>query len=208
MAINRNKTTKSGPEAQSNYVIPPESWPRNRSGVVFDLETQRSADEVGGWGNIRAMGLAWAVVYLFPENEWLDFAERDVEHLIEVLRQADLVIGFNTLRFDYEVLKGYSGFDFRQLPNYDILAEVVNSLSYRVSLNSLASATLGVRKMADGLQSLEWWRNGEVEKVAEYCRRDVEVTRDLFYHILERGYLLFEKRALGLVRVQMRQKPL
>jgi len=57
------------------------------------------------------------------------------------------------------------------------------------------------------LQSLEWWRNGEIEKVAEYCRQDVEVTRDLFYYILEHGYLLFEKKGIGLVRVSLPQDP-
>ena len=29
----------------------------------FDLETQKSADDVGGWGNIHKMGLAVGVVW-------------------------------------------------------------------------------------------------------------------------------------------------
>ena len=31
--------------------------------LVFDLETQRSADEVGGWGNIQSMLYSVAVVW-------------------------------------------------------------------------------------------------------------------------------------------------
>ncbi|NQT34628.1 DUF1998 domain-containing protein [bacterium] len=182
----------------------PEAWLENRSGVVFDLETQRSAEEVGGWNNIKAMGLAWGVVYRFPQDEWLDFSEKDVEALIETLKDADLVIGFNQIRFDYEVLRGYSGFDFRLLPSYDMLVEVQKSLGHRLKLDSLASATLGMGKSADGLQSLQWWKDGEIEKVAKYCRKDVEVTRDLFYHILEKEYLLFEKKGIGLVRVPLK----
>ena len=153
-----------------------------------------------------ATATTWAVVYRFPQDEWLDFSEKDVEALIETLKDADLVIGFNQIRFDYEVLRGYSGFDFRRLPSYDILSEVQKSLCHRLKLNSLASATLGIGKSADGLQSLQWWRDGEIEKVAEYCRKDVEVTRDLFYHILEKEYLLFEKKGIGLVRVPLKFK--
>ena len=31
--------------------------------VYFDLETQKSADEVGGWGNISKMGMSVGVTY-------------------------------------------------------------------------------------------------------------------------------------------------
>lgn len=196
-------TIKTG-ERENARIIVPHKWHRDRSGVVFDLETQRSADEVGGWGNIKAMGLAWGVVYRFPQDEWSDFEEKDALKLVDVLREVDLVVGFNQIRFDYEVLKGYSGFDFRKLRSYDILLEVQRVLGHRLSLDSLASATLGVAKQADGLQSLRWWKNGEVEKIAEYCRKDVEVTRDLFFHILEKEYLLFEKKGIGLVRVPLK----
>jgi DEAD/DEAH box helicase domain-containing protein len=190
--------------AATKPVALPNNWPPGRSVVIFDVETQRSADEVGGWNNIRAMGLAWAVACRLPENRWSDFSEADVAGLIEVLKSADLVVGFNLHRFDYEVLKGYTGFDFRKLPTYDILVEIVNSIGQRLSLNSVAAATLGATKSADGLQSLEWWRRGEVQKVAEYCRKDVEVTRDVFFYILKHGHLLFEKRGIGLVRAPMR----
>ena len=193
---------ESSKPAQRKRIIPA-GWHKDRSGVVFDLETQRSAEEVGGWDNIRAMGLAWAVVYRFPQDEFLDFSEGDVNRLAEVLRQADVVVGFNQLRFDYEVLRAYTGFDFRKLNSYDILVEITRSIGHRLSLNAVASTTLGYSKTADGLQSLQWWREGQIEKVAKYCRKDVEVTRDLFYHILEHRYLLFEKRGIGAVRIPL-----
>ncbi|MBT3232532.1 MAG: DEAD/DEAH box helicase [Calditrichaeota bacterium] len=185
----------------------PRSWDSSKTCVIFDLETQRSADDVGGWGNIKAMGLAWGVCYRFPGDEWLDFEEKDAEKLVDVLKSADLVVGFNQVRFDYEVLRAYSGFDFRKINSYDMLVHITSALGHRLKLNSVASGTLGASKSADGLQSLEWWKNGEVEKVASYCRKDVEVTRDLFFHILDKGYLLFEKRGIGLVRVKMPQDP-
>lgn len=185
-------------------VLIPSSWQKGRTGVVFDLETQLSADEVGGWGNIAKMKLAFASIYRFPQGEWLDFWESDVERLKQVLREADIVIGFNQIRFDYEVLRGYGDFRADEVRSYDILVEVQRVLGHRLNLNALASATLGATKSADGLQSLEWWRKGEYEKVATYCRQDVQVTRDLFFHILEKGYLLFEKKGIGLVRAPVK----
>jgi DEAD/DEAH box helicase domain-containing protein len=182
----------------------PSAWPESLTGVVFDLETQHSADDVGGWTNVRKMKLAFASIYRFPQGEWLDFWEQDAAKLIEVLEAADLVIGFNSVRFDYEVMRGYKGFDETKLKSYDILTEVTRVLGHRLSLNAVASATLGAHKSADGLQSLEWWRKGEFEKVAVYCRQDVEVTRDVFFHILEKGYVLFEKKGIGLVRAPIK----
>ena len=38
--------------------------------LVFDLETQRSADEVGGWGNIQSMLYSVAVVWDSEKNDF------------------------------------------------------------------------------------------------------------------------------------------
>ncbi len=79
-----------------------------RNIITFDLETQYTADEVGGWRNIRDMRLAVAVTYDASMGVYRDYAEQEVDHLIAALRGADLVIGYNVLRFDYEVLRAYT----------------------------------------------------------------------------------------------------
>jgi DEAD/DEAH box helicase domain-containing protein len=65
-------------------------------------------------------------------------------------------------------------------------------LGFRVSLDNFAHQTLGIGKSGDGLQALEWFNAGEVDKVVDYCRKDVEITRDLFQFGLENGHLLFK----------------
>ena len=92
--------------------------------VYFDLETQKSADEVGGWDNISKMGMSVAVLYSTATGEYKIYGEKQVNDLIKDLQRADLVVGFNHLRFDYEVLHGYTAFDLRQLPTLDMLIEV------------------------------------------------------------------------------------
>ena len=171
--------------------------------VVFDLETQRSAAEVGGWDQAHRMGVSVGIVWDSRLDQFVTYLEKEVDGLIEHLQEADLVVGFNILGFDYRVLRGYSRFDFRTLNSLDILREIHVRLHHRVSLDALARATLDTPKSADGLQALQWWKEGRLDLIEEYCRKDVEVTRDLFYYALEKGYLLFDRRGEGRMRVPL-----
>ena len=171
--------------------------------VVFDLETQRSAAEVGGWNKAFLMGISLAVIWDSHQDDFVTYFEKDVDRLIEHLQAADLVVGFNVLGFDYSVLRGYSKFDFRQLNTLDILREIHAQLKHRLSLDAVATATLDTPKTADGLQALQWWKEGKVELIEEYCKKDVQVTRDLFYHALENGHLLFDRKGQGRMRIPL-----
>ena len=110
--------------------------------VVFDLETQRSAAEVGGWNKSHLMGMSVGVVWDSRSQDCTTYFEEDIDRLLEHLQAADLVIGFNIIGFDYSVLRGYSPFDFRTLNTLDILREIHQRLRYRVSLDALGKATL------------------------------------------------------------------
>ena len=92
--------------------------------VYFDLETQKSADEVGGWDKIRDLKMSVGVTYSTARAGYRIYQEREVVELIRELQRADLVVGFNVLRFDYEVLHGYTVFDLTQLPSLDMLVEL------------------------------------------------------------------------------------
>jgi len=93
---------------------------------------------------------------------------------------ADLVVGYNILGFDYEVLRAYTDRDLLRLPTVDLMRDLEAKLGFRPKLDSVVQPTLGVSKSADGLQALEWWRRGELDKILAYCRDDVRVTRDLY----------------------------
>jgi len=148
--------------------------------VVFDIETQRSFEEVGGRTGLHRLGVSIAVAYRYDTEDFLVYGEDEVGDLIDLLRQADLVVGYNIKGFDYEVLRGYSDHDLQQLPTFDMMYDLEDRLGFRPKLESVASATLGTGKMADGLQALEWWRRGEIDKIVEYCREDVRITRDVY----------------------------
>src|ERR1700733_6376536 len=101
--------------------------------VYFDLETQKSADEVGGWDRIRDMRMSVGVTYSTARGGYRIYGPDQVNPLIEELRRADLVVGFNNLRFDYVVLEGHNDFfDPSQIPTLDMLVEVQKTLSHRL----------------------------------------------------------------------------
>ncbi|MCA1990179.1 MAG: ribonuclease H-like domain-containing protein, partial [Desulfarculus sp.] len=169
--------------------------------VVFDLETQRLAAEVGGWNNTHLMRVSVAVAHDSATDEFLVFGEREAGQLIALLERAELVVGFNCKRFDYGVLSAYTARDLTRLPTLDLMEDVTACLGHRLSLQALGEATLNAQKSADGLQAVAWWREGNLADLTAYCRQDVALTRDLFRHGQEHGYLLFERKEQGRLRV-------
>ena len=145
--------------------------------VYFDLETQKSADEVGGWDKISAMGMSIGVTYSTARGDYKIYGEKQVDDLIRELQRADLVVGFNHLRFDYEVLHGYTALDMRQLPTLDMLVDLQAQLQHRLSLDAIATATFGVEKTSEGMQAIQWYREGKLMEIAEYCCYDVKLTK-------------------------------
>jgi DEAD/DEAH box helicase domain-containing protein len=110
------------------------------------------------------------------------------------LKNADLIVGFNIIKFDYGVLSAYTGIDLRELPTFDILEDIYKRLGFRIGLDHLARETIDQAKSGDGLQAVEWFRQGEMEKLTDYCRQDVIATRDLFMYGLEKGSLIYRTK--------------
>jgi len=202
----------SSPSAgESRLVSPGRERPGRTAGrgagggptVLFDVETRRSADEVGGWSKAHRMGIAVAVALHLEEGRFETFLEPDVPRLVAALKGAGLVVGYNSRRFDYAVLSGYTGEDYaKTLPTLDLLESLHARLRFRVGLGHVARETLGVDKSADGLVSLEWVRQGRLDLVEDYCRRDVELLRDVYLHGRREGHVVVATKA-GRIRVEV-----
>ena len=54
------------------------------------------------------MGMSVGVTYSTTRGGYMVYGEPQVNDLIQELQRADLVVGFNHIRFDYKVLEGYS----------------------------------------------------------------------------------------------------
>ncbi|KAB2639595.1 MAG: helicase [Verrucomicrobia bacterium] len=170
--------------------------------VYFDLETQRSFGDVGGFSNKSKMGVSVGVSYSTARGGYEIYPENEMERLGEELVRADLVVGWNHLQFDYPVLQPYIFHTLaEQTLNLDMMLELEKLLGFRLKLDSVASATLGTGKTADGLDALRWWqqhkKNGEfapLRKIAEYCAFDVKVTKCVHEYALQHGLLKYDDR--------------
>jgi DEAD/DEAH box helicase domain-containing protein len=185
----------TGPEKEIEKINPPERY------CVFDVETKRSAAEVGGWHRANRMGISVVVLYDSASDNFRTYLEKDMPELIKDLQSFELVIGFNNKRFDNKVLSAYTVFNLASLPTLDIMEVITNRLGYRLSLDRLAEHTLGVKKTANGLMALQWYKEGKMDEIISYCRQDVKITRDIFLYGLENRYLLFQNKAGSVVRV-------
>jgi len=169
--------------------------------VVFDLETQNSFDDVGGYRNTRALKMSIGVTWNSADQAFHRYGEKDIPALIEELKSASLVVGFNVLSFDYEVLAAYTDEPLRSLPTTDMLDHIYRKLGFRVKLDILARATLNIQKSGDGLDAIRWWRAGQIEPLYAYCEKDVEVTRRLYEFGKQHRYVQFYDKRYKLQRV-------
>ncbi|MBA3531484.1 MAG: ribonuclease H-like domain-containing protein [Ardenticatenales bacterium] len=159
--------------------------------VIFDLETQRDIASVGGRDYLERLGVSVGVAYHVGEGRFYHFDESQMGELVALLQRADLVVGYNIRHFDFRVLSAYTEANLSALPTCDLLEEIERVLGHRVKLDTLAKNTLGLRKSADGIMALQWWREGQVDLIRDYCQQDVDVTRRLWEYGHAHGHLWY-----------------
>ncbi len=173
----------------------------NKSGVlVLDVETQYLSDEVsGGWNAVDKFKVA-LVVSWDEVNGMRVWYEPDVPKLIAESDNFQKIVTFNGENFDFKVLSAYGSVESLYRRSTDMLVVLSKKLGFRVKLDSVAKATLGRGKTGSGTDSVQWWRSGSPElrqKVVDYCKMDVELTRDVYRFGREKGYVLIEDLRQG-----------
>lgn len=164
--------------------------------LVLDLETQRDFNEVEG-RRLELLGISVAGVYSYTEDRYDAYVEADLGKLAPRLQEAEVIIGFNIRRFDMPVFQPYLAFSVATLPVLDIMDDVVKNLGHRVSLDSLAQATLGAGKSGSGLDALRWYREGRIDLIAKYCLDDVKLTKELYDYGRQHGRIFTTSRFSG-----------
>lgn len=159
--------------------------------IVLDIETQTPIMDFRDYSNLR---ISLIGVYFFETDTYEHFLEPDLPALWPRLEQADRIIGYNQIGFDNAVINNYYAGDINQLPQLDLLEEIRQSLGYRVKLDAVAKATLGVGKTGHGLQAVEYWKEGKIQELADYCIQDVKVTKEVYDFARQHGHVKFEDR--------------
>ncbi len=164
--------------------------------IYFDIETLRLSHEVeGGWSNIARFGLAVAVTW-DSQNAFRRWFEPDAAALISEMSTFDRIVSFNGDRFDFAVLGAYQPVKHLAGKSFDLLVDLHKRLGHRIKLDDLARETLGDQKTGDGLEIVQWWREGRKEDVCKYCENDVKLLVDLVEFARRNKYVVVKSRQL------------
>ena len=164
-----------------------------RREVVLDIETQNTFQDVGAY-NPALLSISVIGCYFYETDTFETFLEADLPKLWPRLEKSDRVIGYNLFGFDYPCMQRYYTGDFRKIPTVDLMLEIEKRIGFRVKLDTVAQATLGMGKSGDGLKAVEYWKKGEIEKLCDYCLQDVKVTRDIYdYALLNQTSFYFDR---------------
>lgn len=158
--------------------------------VIFDCETQKLFHEIGGT-DPAGLGISVVSLYVRTVDEtqkelsgtMYSFWEHELADMWKHFSGAQRIIGFNSVKFDVPALKNYSPTGFENLPHFDIMKVVRDQLGFSLSLNHLASQSLGKYKVDVGTNAVEYWKKHDAESLAKlkfYCEADVLLTRDLY----------------------------
>jgi DEAD/DEAH box helicase domain-containing protein len=158
--------------------------------ITFDIESI-SNSAVQRRVDVTEQELTVIAIHDSSTDAYTSYVREELPQLWPILESADLLIGFNSEAFDIPLLNRYYPGDLTKIPSLDLLLEVQKALGRRLRLQSLAEATLGEGKSGDGLQAMEWWREGKTDLVREYCIKDVKLTRELYDYAMKHGKLLY-----------------
>lgn len=120
------------------------------------------------------------------------YDKHTLEGAVAHLNMGDLLVGFNSSNFDTPCIEGVTGLRVER-PQYDILAEVYRALGHRekgYSLDAIAGRTLGFHKSGDGASAPELAARGRWAELFDYCMNDVHLTRSIYNHIVDLGYIV------------------
>lgn len=159
--------------------------------IVFDLETQNIFQEVGS-SDPTALDISVATVYDSETDKYTTVTIDEIDQLWPIIEQADALVGYNSNHFDIPLLNKYYPGDLTQIKSIDLLEDIKISLGRRLRLDSVAQATVGAKKSADGLQAVRWWKEGNVKDIMKYCEQDVKVTKEVFDYAREHGHVKFK----------------
>lgn len=163
--------------------------------ITFDIETKNIFQDVGS--NDPA-DLDISVVCIHDSSKgdgpdsYTSYFEADFPKLWPILEQADILITWNGDHFDIPLLNKYYPGDLANIKSVDLMREVQKTLGRRLKLDTVGEATLGRNKSGHGLDAIEWWRNGELDKLVKYCIEDVRLTKELYDYAQANKHLKYK----------------
>ncbi len=159
--------------------------------VTLDLETRNFFQDVGS-NDPKSLDISVVCIHDSLTDTYSSFTEPALKNLWPILESAEGIVTWNGDHFDIPLLNKYYTGDLTKIKSIDLMREVQLVLGRRLKLDSVAAATLGTSKSGNGAEAVEWWRNGEMDKLIAYCTDDVRITRELYDFAMKNGHLKYK----------------
>ena len=164
----------------------------NRSFIIYDIETQTLIKKGLPIADMKVSVLGW---YNSLDKEIKVVNEQDIPEFLNEVKETNLLVGFNSISFDNTIMRKYDPDRIIDTtPHFDIMKEAQKVLGHRVSLDSIARATLGSKKTGHGSKAPFLFQNGQIDELIEYLKMDVKLTKDIFVTAVKSGSLKFEEK--------------
>jgi uncharacterized protein YprB with RNaseH-like and TPR domain len=173
--------------------------------ITFDIETRNLFQDVGSNDPVD-LDISVLCTHDSATGEYVSYLQEDLPKLWPILESADALVTWNGDHFDIPLLNKYYPGDLSKIKSIDLMKEVQLVLGRRLKLDTVGEATLGRNKSGHGLDAIEWWRNGEVDKIIKYCIEDVRLTRDLYEFALANNHLKYKEFG-GIKEVKLKTGP-
>lgn len=159
--------------------------------ITLDLETKNLFSDVGS-NDPTALDISVVCIHDSLDDTYKSFTEANLKDLWPILEQSDMLITWNGDHFDIPLLNKYYAGDLAKIKSLDLMKEVVNVLGRRLKLDTVAQATLGKAKSGNGLEAIEWWLSGEIDKIVKYCIDDVRLTKEIYDYAIANSSLKYK----------------
>tara|TARA_R110001592_G_scaffold228256_1_gene484709 strand:- start:99 stop:692 length:594 start_codon:yes stop_codon:yes gene_type:complete len=177
--------------------------------LALDIETKNMSHEIGGFGNTHMFQVStvatWdgsvGTVYVdeavdtFAKSGHIVKSLRDLKYdLDEHLQKGGLLLGHNIASFDLAILK--DSMDIYCINKYlkdkkyiDTSRILTKNHGERFPLQNLGVNTLNESKLMESADAPRLWKQGEYDRVVEYCMKDTKIVYDIWKYGQENGFV-------------------
>lgn len=203
--------------------------------AVFDCEIKKRIEDCSrGWDSHDEMGISVLVIFDYATMRYRIFEDRNAQEAIDILYGYDLVVGFNTVKFDWKLVRAnwpeqiksrkiltipdnaVINSEGRISRDFDILRELWLSLGLDpdkfnpashggYKLDDVAWDTIKMRKTANGALAPVMYQDGRIAELFDYCLEDVRIERSLFEFAVQHGFVVRGDHAIQLDMTQVEE---
>jgi hypothetical protein len=153
-------------------LIPPKNEPR-----------EEGFEYCEGWTDHEGMGMSVAAAFDYREGVPRIFFKDNLEELMGLMDRAEKVIGFNNKHFDDKLMAAH-GYLVNPDKSWDLYLAIkeaagAHKFAKGYNLDNCCLVNLGLKKSGSGELAPKLWQQGKIGQVADYCLRDVAMTKML-----------------------------